>query len=148
MWYFLYAVKCSDVVEGIDAWGETTVEAEDLIVDERGEGEVIEEVGEVFPNIRIAIFSKALIVEAVDLCDLTRFVIATEDRNALRVSDFESNKESDCLYGIVTSINVITHEEIVGIGVWSTNSEKLHQVMKLSVNISAYCYRAFHWLHV
>jgi hypothetical protein len=109
VWYLLYTVKGSDVVEGIDAWGETSVEAEDLIVDQGGKGEEIEEVGEVFPNVRIAIFPKALIVKAIDLCNLTRFVVATEDCNALGVSDFESNEESNCLYGIITSINVITY---------------------------------------
>jgi len=144
----LYAVKRSDVVESIDTWGETTVEAEDLIIDEGGERKVIEEIGEVFPNIRVAILPKTFIVESIDLCNLTRFVVATEDGNALGVSDFESNQESDCLYGIITSINIVTHEEVVGVWIWPPDSEKLHQIMKLSVNISAYCHRAFHWLYV
>lgn len=38
---------------------------------------------------------------------------------------------------------VHTHEEIIRIRVWSANSEELHQVMKLTVNISAYSDRAF-----
>jgi hypothetical protein len=33
MWNFLYAIKCSNVVEGIDGRGETSVKAEDLVVD-------------------------------------------------------------------------------------------------------------------
>ena len=92
MWDFLYAIECSDVIEGIDAWGETSVEAEDLVVDEGSKGEVIEQVGEVFPNIGIAVLSEALIIEAVDLGDLAGFVVATEDCDALRVSNFESNE--------------------------------------------------------
>ena len=53
---FLYTIKSADVVEGIDAWGETSVEAEDLVVNERGEGKVVEEIREVFPNVGIAVF--------------------------------------------------------------------------------------------
>ena len=64
------------------------MKAEDLVVDEGGEGKVIEEVGEVLPNICIPVFSEALVVEAVNLSDLTRFVVTTEDGDSLRVSYF------------------------------------------------------------
>lgn len=36
MWNFLYAVEGSDVIKCINAGGETSVEAEDLVVDEGG----------------------------------------------------------------------------------------------------------------
>ena len=107
MWNFLYAIEGSDVVEGIDTWGETSVKAEDLVVDKGSEGEVVEKVSEVFPYVCITVFSKALIVEAIDLGDLAGFVVATEDRNALRVSDFESHKQRYRLDRIITSIDVI-----------------------------------------
>jgi hypothetical protein len=42
VWDLLYAVERSDVIEGIDTGGETSVEAEDLVVDEGCEGEVVE----------------------------------------------------------------------------------------------------------
>lgn len=46
------------------------MKAEDLVVDEGREWKVVEEVGEVLPNIRISIFSKAFVVEAIDLRNL------------------------------------------------------------------------------
>jgi hypothetical protein len=108
VWNFLYAVESSDVVKSVDAWGEASVEAEDLVVDKGSEGEVIEKVCEIFPYVGVTVFSETLIVEAIDLSDLTGFVVAAEDCDALRVSDFESNEESDCLDGIITSINIVT----------------------------------------
>jgi hypothetical protein len=63
------------------------VETEDLVVDKGGEGEVVKKIGEVFPHISIAVFSKALVVESVDLGDLTGFVVSAEDGDALRVAD-------------------------------------------------------------
>lgn len=68
---FLDSVERADVVEGIDAGRETTVKAEDLIVDESGEGKVVEQICEVFPNIGVAIFTQTFVVEAIDLCDLS-----------------------------------------------------------------------------
>lgn len=67
------------------------MEAEDLVVDEGGKGEVIEEVGEVLPNVCVAVFSQAFVVEPVYLCDLARLVVAAENRDALRITDFEGN---------------------------------------------------------
>jgi hypothetical protein len=107
VWNFLYAVECSDVVESIDAWGETSVEAEDLVVDKGSEGEVIEKVCEVFPYVGVTVLSETLVVKSIDLSDLAGFVVAAEDCDALGVSDFESNEESDCLNGIITSINIV-----------------------------------------
>jgi len=91
MWNFLYTVESSDVVEGVDAGGETSVEAEDLVVDESGKGEVVEEIREVLPYVGVAVFSETFIIETIYLCDLTGFVVATENGDALRISDFECN---------------------------------------------------------
>lgn len=105
---FLDSVESPDVVEGINAGGETAVEAKDLVVDEGREGEVVEKVGEVLPDIGVAVFAEALVVEAVDLGDLARLVVAAEDGDALRVSDLESDEQGDRLNGIIATIDVVT----------------------------------------
>ena len=67
MWYLLDTIQSTDMVEGVDRWGESSVEAEDLSVHEGCQGEAIEQVCEVFPYARIAIFAQTLVVEPVDL---------------------------------------------------------------------------------
>jgi len=148
MWHFLYAVEGSDIVEGINTRRETPVKAEDLVVNKGSERKVVEQISEVLPHIGVTVLSKALVIEAVDLGDLAGLVVTTEDCDALRISDFESDKECDCFDGVITSINVIPHKKVVRIWIWPADSEQLHQVVKLPVYIAAYCYRAFHWLHV
>ena len=110
------------------------MKTEDLAVDKGGQGKVVEEVGEVpveqcqrlslgyiwinsLPNIGIAIFSQALIIEAVHLLrvlqsskefensrvyfeqgetylsDLTRLVIAPEDCDSLPKPHFQADKQ-------------------------------------------------------
>ena len=39
--------------------------------------------------------------------------------------------------------DVLTHKEIIGIGIRSTNTKEFHQVMKLAMYISAYGDGAF-----
>jgi len=41
-----------------------------------------------------------------------------------------------------------THEEVVGVRIWPPNSEKFHQIVKLAMYISAYCYWTFLDFHL
>jgi len=67
--HFLHPVKGADLVEGVDAGGQATVEAEDLVLHNRGEGEVVEELGEELPNVGVPVLAEALVVEAVPVID-------------------------------------------------------------------------------
>ena len=112
MWYLLYPIESSDVVQGINTRAQTTMEAEDLILDEGGQRQKVEEVGEVLPDVRITIFSKALIVEAVNLSDLTGLVVAAEDGDARRVANFEGDKKGDGFDAVVTTIDIVALLEL------------------------------------
>jgi hypothetical protein len=104
---FLEPVERANVVERVDRRTETTMQTEDLIFDQGSKGQVIEQVGKIFPDVRVAVLSQTLVVEAIHLCDLAGFVVATQDRNAPRVADFESDKESNSLDGVVATVNVV-----------------------------------------
>lgn len=83
------------------------METEDLVFDESGEREEIEKVGEVLPDVGIAVLAQAFVVEAVDLSDLTGFVVTTEDGDTLWVADFESDKQGNGLDREVATIDVV-----------------------------------------
>ena len=89
MGHLLEPVQRPDVVEGVDGGAEAAVEAEDLPVDERREGQVVEEVGEVLPHVGVAVLAQALVVEAVDLRDLPGLVVAAEDSDAFAETDLK-----------------------------------------------------------
>lgn len=57
-----------------------------LAVDKRGERQVIEEVGEVLPDVGVAVLAQALVVKAVHLGDLSALVVAPQYRDALGVT--------------------------------------------------------------
>lgn len=105
---FLNAIEGTNVVESVDRGTQTAVKAENLVLDKGGEGEVIEEVGEVFPDIGVAVFAQALVVKTVDLCDLAGFVISSENGDTLGVTDLKTDKESDRLHRVVTTVDVVT----------------------------------------
>ena len=84
------------------------MEAEDLVVDQGGQGEVVKKIGEVFPYIGITIFSQAFVVEAVDLGDLSGLVVPTEDGDSVGIADLEGNEECYGLDGVVSSVNIVS----------------------------------------
>jgi len=84
------------------------VKTEDLVLDERGEREVVEKICEVLPDARIPVLAEALVVKAVDLCDLTGLVVPTEDGDALWVANLECDEESYRLNREVSTVHVIT----------------------------------------
>ena len=95
-----------------------------LIFDEGGEGEVVEEVGEVSPYVCVAVLAEAFVVETIHLRDLPRFVVSAEDCHSVAISEFESNKEGDGLDRVVPSVDVITHEEVISVGRVAADAEQ------------------------
>ena len=62
------------------------MDAEYLVVDDHAQGKKIEHVGEVVPNIGIAVFSCALRVKSVRLSNASRLMVAADEMNAMGVS--------------------------------------------------------------
>ena len=103
----LDAIQSPNVVQRVDTRRQAAMKTEDLVFDQGGQGEIVEQVGEVLPDVGVAVFAEALVVEAVDLGDLAGLVVPTEDGDALGVSDLEGHEEGDGLDGVVATIDVV-----------------------------------------
>ena len=112
------------------------MKAENTVLNHSCKGKVIKESGEVLPHICVSIFSQALIIETIHLGNLLAFVVSTKDGNTIWVTNFEANKESHSLNGVVTTINVVSHEEVVGIRVLPSHFEKLLEIVELTMDVS------------
>ena len=71
------------------------------------EGEVIEDFAAVSPDVCGSVFAQALIVEAVDGCDLSAFVVAADKCDAVGVSDFEAEEEEERFEAVETAIDEV-----------------------------------------
>ena len=72
------AIDDFDLVDAVDAGAEAAVHAEDLVVDDDGQGEEVEHVGEVVPDVGVAVFAVAFGVEAVGLRYASGLVVAAD----------------------------------------------------------------------
>lgn len=129
---FLDAVDGADVVERVDRRGKTAVQTEDLVVDQCCEREVIEKICEELPHICVSVLAQALVVESIHLSDLTRLVISAENGDSIAVSQLEGDEESYCLNRVVSTVNVVAHEQVVCVWRVATNAEQLRKVVLLS----------------
>lgn len=113
MRHFLNAIKLSNLVKSVDRWRQTTVKTENLILNNSGQGQVIEKLSEDFPHVSITIFTEALIVETVYLCDLARFVVTAENGDTVLEADLEGDEQGNSLNRVVSTIDVVAHKKVI-----------------------------------
>lgn len=77
------------LVDGVDGGAEASVDAEDVVVDDGREAEVVEDLGAVAPHVHRPVLAQALVVEPVHLRDLAAFVVPADQRDALRIPHLE-----------------------------------------------------------
>ena len=69
------------------------MDTEDLIIDDGCKCQVVEDLCAVAPYIDTTILSQALIVETVNLCDLSTFMVASNQSDSLWVSHLYNFKK-------------------------------------------------------
>ena len=86
------------------------MQAENLVLDNCRQRKQIEQVGIILPHISVAVLAKALVIEAVDLRDLTRLMVSSQYSDAVLEANLERNEQRDGLDGVIATINVVAHE--------------------------------------
>ena len=75
-------------------------------------------------------------------------MVTSENSDSVLKAHLKCDEECDGLDRIVATIDVVTHEEVVGVGRLSTNLEQLTQVVELTVDVTAHRHGGAHFLHV
>jgi hypothetical protein len=87
---------------------ESTVYAEDLVVDNHAQREVVEHIRKIMPYIGIAILARTLGIEAVGLGDTPRLVVTADKVNSIRVSKLQTDKEGNSFDTEKTAVDVVS----------------------------------------
>lgn len=83
---FLGTGNDPNLINSPNLGAQTTVDAEQLSVNYSSKNKEVKDVTTRLPYGCVAVFLLAFFVEAVDLCDLTRFVVSSDENNAVWVS--------------------------------------------------------------
>ena len=73
--------------------------------------------------------------------DLARLVVSTKNGDSFGEAHLQSDEQSDGLNRVVTTIDVVTHEEVVSGWRLATNLEEFFQIVELTMNVTADGYR-------
>jgi len=133
---FLSALDQANLVESFDIGGETSMDTENFAFDDSSSAEEIEDFSAVLPGVGVSVFTHALVVESVDLGDLSGLVVTSEESDVAGVLQLQAHQECECLYGVETTVNEIAHKNVAGLGNFSSLVEELDQIMELSMDIS------------
>lgn len=107
-----------------------------LLVDDSGDRKAVEAIGECFPQLDI-VATLALVVEAIDSVDRGALVVTSEDEEVFGVLDLVGKEQANGLKRLLTSVDVVTEEEVVGLRREATVLEESEEIVVLSMDITA-----------
>lgn len=120
----------------VQVGAQTTVHGEDLLIDNGGNGQAVEAVGESLPKLDV-IPPFALIVETVDSVNRGTLVVATKDEEVFGVFDLVCEEKADGFQGLLATIDIVSEKEVVGLWREATVFEKTQKIVVLAVDITA-----------
>jgi hypothetical protein len=112
------------------------VHSEDLLVNNGGNRQAVEAVGEGLPQLDV-VSSLALIVKAIDTVDGGTLVVTTQNEEVLGVLDLVCEEQADSLERLLTTVDVVTEEKIVGLWGETTVFKQTEEIVVLTVDITA-----------
>lgn len=116
--------------------------AEDFLVDDGCNGKTIEAVGEGFPELDV-ISAFAFVIEAIYPVDACTLVVAAQQEKIFWVLDFVREEQTDRLQGLLSSVDIVSEEQVVCLGGKSTVLKEPQKVSVLSVNVTTNFQRGF-----
>lgn len=116
-------------------WRQTTVNAQELLVHNSSQWQGTEGLHTRLVNIlRILVLTFQL--EGKVIGQMATLVVTTEQPQAVWIPNLQRPQVKHTLDGEVASVDVVSQEQISGIGWVTTDLEQLHQIIVLAVNIS------------
>lgn len=75
----------------------------------------------------------------IHLSNLPAFMIPPQNRNPSSKPNLQRHQQCHRFQGVISPIDIISHEQIVGLRALSPNAKEFGQVVELAVNVAADC---------
>lgn len=132
----LESVYVFDVVNLMQGWTQTTMDCKGFVVDYSSNRKEVKHICELLPDLRWAVLALTLCIKTIYLSDLSSLVVATQQADAIWISNFKKKEQSHCFNAVLAAINIVTKKEVVNIWNVTTNLEELYHVPELAVDIA------------
>jgi hypothetical protein len=111
--------------------------AENAILNQGGQTQVVKDFCTVSPHVHGAVFSQAFVVKPVNLRNLAAFVVAPDQYNPVRVPHFQCQQQQERFHTVETAIDEIPKKQVIRFWALATDSEKFLEVVELPMDITA-----------
>jgi hypothetical protein len=112
------------------------VHGENLLIDDGSNRQAVEAVGEGLPQLDV-VSSLALVIETIDTVDGGALVVTTQNEEVLGVLDLVREEQADGLERLLTTVDVVTEEKVVGLWGETAVFEQTEEIVVLTVDITA-----------
>jgi len=134
--YIGRAHDSANLLHRVQIWTQTTMHGENLLVNDRGNREAVEAIRECLPQLNV-VPTLALIIKSVDPIDRGAFVVASQDEEVLRILDLVGQKEADGFQRLLAAVDVVSKEEVVGLGREAAILKEPKEIIVLAVDVTA-----------
>jgi hypothetical protein len=97
VWDLHSSVNKSHLIDGFNLGRETSVNTEDLALDNSSNAKIVENFCAIFPRVGVSVLSNGLIIETVHSSDLSGLMVTSEQGDVRWVLEFEAQEELESL---------------------------------------------------
>ena len=126
----------ANLLHRVQVGAQTTVHGEDLLVDDGGNRQAVEAIGECLPKLDV-VPSFAFIIETIDSVNGGALVVPTEDEEIFGVLDLVCEEKADGFEGLLATVNVVSEEKVVGFWREATVFKEAQKIVVLAMDITA-----------
>ena len=105
---FLNSLNRFDIVYLMQCWTQATMHTENFIVNNGSDRKIIKNISEHLPHLWISIFALAFSIKAINLRNLSCFMVASQKTDSRWVPKFQSEKKGDSFYWVCATIDIVS----------------------------------------
>ena len=130
------ALNRANVVQVEEGWGDSAVDAEDLVFDNSGHREVLENIAELVPEVLVEA-RLALLEEAENAVDIGTLVVSAQQEKVLWVSNLECKEKANGFNALAAAVHVVAEKQVIRVRWVLALFENAEQVVELPVCVTA-----------
>jgi len=120
-----YPVDFVKITNLLDVGWQASMHTKYLIVNNCSKSQTIEDFGTASPNVQASVLSDTFIIKSVNLSDDSALMVSSEKSNSVFISDFQSDEQQKSLDTIFSTIDIISHENVIWVRREPTNFKQL-----------------------
>ena len=90
------------------------MDTQETTIHQRSQTQIVKYVRTKTPHVYRTELTKTLVVKPIHLTYLTRLVISTQQRYTIWIRNLQTQQQQPRLNTVVTTINIVTHKQVVG----------------------------------